>query len=72
MKLTKRKIKNIALDLGLKNIIKVNDTDYQDNSIHEIILECLSHEKARFGTSLFDRLYRKYEKVIYRFMEELK
>ena len=71
MKLNYKQIKAIVYSYDLDDILS-QDLDTQDNEINEIILECLSRENAEPFTSEWDKLYKKYEELVYKAIKSKK
>lgn len=68
LKLTQSEIGKIVLGYDLE-AIKKKPQEQQDNEIHEIILECMAHEKAIPCTAKFDKLYQQYETIVYKIIK---
>ena len=66
LKLTQSEISKIVLGFDLE-CIKGMTEDEEDDYIHEIILECMSHEEKDLNIepSKFDELYAQYETIVY-------
>ena len=64
MKLNREQVKQIVSSFRLDEMKDLGEEQH-DELVHEIILDCMSHEDVEPFTAKFDKLYGQYEKIIY-------